>query len=80
LSYGKQVGLVATAPFDLDRFLASDPGGPVVMLDLLRFAPAGAERYDDYRRALAASGVAAIAHLREASLADAVLQPTPWVA
>lgn len=45
--------------FDLDRFLAEDPGGPVVMLNLLRFRPGGAERYDDYRRALLASGVAA---------------------
>lgn len=44
---------------DLDRFLAEDPGGPVVMLNLLRFRPGGAERYDDYRRALLASGVAA---------------------
>jgi uncharacterized protein (DUF1330 family) len=42
--------------FDLDRFLAEDRGGPVVMLNLLRFAPGGAERYDEYRRALLASG------------------------
>lgn len=47
------------ADFDLDRFLADDPGGPVVMLNLLRFRPDGSARYDDYRRALAASGVAA---------------------
>ena len=26
---------------DLKRFLAEDPGGPVVMLNLLRFRPAG---------------------------------------
>ena len=45
--------------FDLDHFLADDPGGPVVMLNLLRFRPGGAERYDDYRQALLASGVAA---------------------
>ena len=45
---------------DLDRYLAEDVGGPVVMLNLLRFRPGGGrERYDDYRRALAASGVAA---------------------
>ena len=37
---------------DLDRFLAEDPGGPVVMLNLLRFRPdGGRERYDDYARA-----------------------------
>ncbi|MBE2319875.1 DUF1330 domain-containing protein [Solirubrobacter sp. CPCC 204708] len=44
---------------DLDRFLDEDPGGPVVMLNLLRFRPGGAARYDDYRQALLASGVAA---------------------
>jgi uncharacterized protein (DUF1330 family) len=37
---------------DLERFLAEDPGGPVVMLNLLRFgADGGRERYDEYRRA-----------------------------
>ncbi len=39
---------------DLKRFLAEDPGGPVVMLNLLRFRPAGGrERYDEYARAIA---------------------------
>ena len=34
---------------DLKRFLAEDPGGPVVMLNLLRFQPDGGRaRYDDY--------------------------------
>ena len=34
---------------DLDRFLAEDPGGPVVMLNLLRFRPnGGRERYAQY--------------------------------
>ena len=34
---------------DLDRLLAEDPGGPVVMLDLLRFRPGGGrERYLQY--------------------------------
>jgi hypothetical protein len=59
----KQVSTVGLMPSfsdtDLDRFLAEDPGGPVVMLNLLRFRPGGADRYDDYRRALAASGVGA---------------------
>jgi len=42
---------------DLKRFLAEDPGGPVVMLNLLRFRPdGGKERYDDY-----------LAHFRAAS-------------
>jgi len=49
----------------LDRYLAEDPGsGPVVMLNLLRFQPdGGRERYDDYRRALLASGVGADAEV-----------------
>ena len=34
---------------ELDRFLADDPGGPVVMLNLLRFRPdGGRERYAEY--------------------------------
>ena len=37
---------------DLKRFLADDPGGPVVMLNLLRFAPAGGrESYERYAAA-----------------------------
>ena len=38
--------------FDLDRFLAEDPGGPVVMLNLLRFRPGGREWYLEYGAAL----------------------------
>jgi uncharacterized protein (DUF1330 family) len=37
---------------DLKHFLRSDPGGPVVMLNLLRFAPGGRETYAQYARAL----------------------------
>lgn len=37
---------------DLKRFLEEDPGGPVVMLNLLRFADGGRELYDQYARAL----------------------------
>ena len=37
---------------DLKRFLAEDPGGPVVMLNLLRFAEGGRVSYDQYARAL----------------------------
>jgi uncharacterized protein (DUF1330 family) len=40
---------------DLDRYLAEDPGGPVVMLNLLRFRPdGGRERYAEYGAALRA--------------------------
>lgn len=33
---------------DLKRMLAEDPGGPVVMLNLLRFRPGGRASYDEY--------------------------------
>jgi uncharacterized protein (DUF1330 family) len=33
---------------DLKRFLREDPGGPVVMLNLLRFADGGRESYEQY--------------------------------
>ena len=42
----------------LDRFLAEDPGGAVVMLNLLRFRPdGGRERYAEY-----AAHVGALSH------------------
>jgi uncharacterized protein (DUF1330 family) len=37
---------------DLKRFLAEDDGGPVVMLNLLRFADGGRDRYGEYARAV----------------------------
>jgi len=37
---------------DLKRYLAEDPGGPVVMLNLLRFAEGGREAYAQYAAAL----------------------------
>jgi uncharacterized protein (DUF1330 family) len=37
---------------DLKRYLAEDPGGPVVMLNLLRFAEGGRESYAQYAAAL----------------------------
>ncbi len=37
---------------DLKRYLQEDPGGPVVMLNLLRFNDGGRESYDAYARAL----------------------------
>ena len=38
---------------DLKRFLSEDTGGPVVMLNLLRFADGGCQRYAEYMRAVA---------------------------
>lgn len=35
---------------DLKRFMEEDPGGPVVMLNLLRFAEGGREGYQHYAR------------------------------
>jgi uncharacterized protein (DUF1330 family) len=37
---------------DLKRYLQEDPGGPVVMLNLLRFAEGGRARYEQYAEAL----------------------------
>lgn len=37
---------------DLKRYLQEDPGGPVVMLNLLRFADGGRALYDQYAAAL----------------------------
>jgi uncharacterized protein (DUF1330 family) len=37
---------------DLKRFLQEDPGGPVVMLNLLRYADGGRELYTQYAEAL----------------------------
>lgn len=37
---------------DLKRYLAEDPGGPVVMLNLLRFTEGGRASYEAYARAL----------------------------
>jgi hypothetical protein len=47
----------------LDRFLAEDPGGAVVMLNLLRFRPdGGRERYMEYAAAVQAQGLPAELH------------------
>jgi uncharacterized protein (DUF1330 family) len=35
---------------DLKRLMDEDPGGPVVMLNLLRFAPGGREKYAEYAK------------------------------
>jgi uncharacterized protein (DUF1330 family) len=41
---------VDPAGADLKRFLAEDTGGPVVMLNLLRFADGGRPTYERYAR------------------------------
>ena len=41
----------------LDEFLAADPNGPVVMLNLLRFAPGGHDKYMQYIERFGSSGV-----------------------
>ena len=41
----------------LERFVADDPSGPVVMLNLLRFAPDGAAKYMQYIERFSSSGV-----------------------
>jgi hypothetical protein len=43
---------IAPRGADLKRYLQEDPGGPVVMLNLLRFAEGGRESYDQYAKAL----------------------------
>lgn len=47
------MNLVDPTGADLKRFLAEDDGGPVVMLNLLRYKPdGGKERYAEYARAI----------------------------
>lgn len=42
----------------LERYLATDPGGPVVMLNLLRFVPhGGAEKFLSYVQRFQTSGI-----------------------
>ena len=36
--------MITMTPEGLDRYLAEDPGGPVVMLNLLRFVPDGGQQ------------------------------------
>ncbi|OAN36088.1 DUF1330 domain-containing protein [Mycolicibacterium iranicum] len=42
---------------DLTRFVDADPTGPVVMLNLVRFAPGGADKYREYIEHFDSSGV-----------------------
>jgi uncharacterized protein (DUF1330 family) len=41
----------------LERFVAADPHLPVVMLNLLRFVPGGADKYMQYIERFSSSGV-----------------------
>lgn len=47
----------ALDPSSLQRFVAADPDGPVVMLNLLHFAADGADRYMEYIEQFRTSGV-----------------------
>jgi hypothetical protein len=42
---------------ELPRFVAADPHGPVVVLNLLRFAPGGADKYMQYIERFSSSGI-----------------------
>ena len=45
--------MITWTPAALERYLADDPGGEVVMLNLLRFAQdGGRQRYAEYSKAL----------------------------
>jgi uncharacterized protein (DUF1330 family) len=37
---------------DIERYMEEDPGGPVVMLNLLRFKEGGRSSYEEYARAV----------------------------
>lgn len=41
----------------LDEFLAADPNGAVVMLNLIRFAPGGQAKYMQYIERFSSSGI-----------------------
>ena len=49
--------MIAFDPADLDGYLAEAPDGPVVMLNLLRFAPDGAAKYLAYAQSFEAAGI-----------------------
>ncbi len=67
---------------DLKRYLAEDPGGPVVMLNLLRFAPdGGRERYAEYVahfRATSASLGAEVLYVGDGSTALVAEDGQAW--
>lgn len=41
----------------LEQFVAADPSAPVVMLNLVRFAPGGADKYREYIEQFSSSGI-----------------------
>ncbi len=41
----------------LEKFVAADPTAPVVMLNLVRFAPDGADKYREYIEHFSTSGI-----------------------
>ncbi|PND59507.1 hypothetical protein CRM90_00515 [Mycobacterium sp. ENV421] len=41
----------------LEQFVAADPSAPVVMLNLVRFAPGGADKYREYIEHFSSSGI-----------------------
>jgi len=41
----------------LERFVSADPSGPVVMLNLVRFTPGGADKYMKYFEHFSSSGI-----------------------
>ena len=50
--------MIAFDDAGLERYLREDPGGPVVMLNLLRFVPeGGAEKYLEYVAHFASTGI-----------------------
>jgi len=62
---------------DLERYLQEDPGGPVVMLDLLRFAEG--VRFpsrEAFSRMVADQEHQQVTHFRTAALTEVLLQPT----
>jgi uncharacterized protein (DUF1330 family) len=65
---------------DLKRYLADDPGGPVVMLNLLRFKPdGGREGYQRYVDAFADQSSRFGAELLYAGdLGSALVAPADW--
>lgn len=49
--------MITLEPATLERFVAADPDGPVVMLNLLRFVPGGADKYMQYIQQFNSTGV-----------------------
>ncbi len=49
--------MTSLEPARLKRFVDADPDGPVVMLNLLRFVPGGAETYKQYIEQFNSTGV-----------------------